>query len=130
LRYDYTYVRLPTFAGNDAFGVHGLHAHLGWTITERLKGSLRRLERATGVELALPFGVLVGPAGGVASRPEWWCGSWPRFGRSRLRPIRRRGGEGLAQRRDGANLVRVFQVQVVEVVPRVPGVALDQRVLG
>lgn len=66
LRYDYAYVRLPTLAGRDAFGVHGLHAQLGWAITERLKGNLRRLERAAGLELVLPVGVLVAPAGKVA----------------------------------------------------------------
>jgi hypothetical protein len=66
LRYSYVSIRLPTLAGNDQFAVHGIHAHLGWGLVESLKGNLRHLERIESIDLALPVGILVDPAGKVA----------------------------------------------------------------
>ena len=66
LRYSYTPVRLPTLAGDDQFAVHGIHAQLGWQLVEVLRGNLRHLERVGGMEVTLPIGVLVDPAGKAA----------------------------------------------------------------
>jgi hypothetical protein len=66
LRYSYVPVRLPTLAGDDRFAVHGIHAELGWGLVESLKGNLRHLERVEGIEVMLPVGVLVDPAGKAA----------------------------------------------------------------
>jgi hypothetical protein len=63
LRYSYVPLRLPTLTGEDRFAVHGIHADIGWGIVEFLKGNLRHLERVEDMELVLPVGVLVGPAG-------------------------------------------------------------------
>ena len=66
LRYSYVAVRLPTLAGDDRFAVHGIHAELGWGLVESLKGNLRHLERVESMEVMLPVGVLVDPAGKAA----------------------------------------------------------------
>ena len=66
LRYSYVPVRLPALAGEDRFAVHGIHAELGWGMVESLKGNLRHLERVEGMEIMLPVGILVAPAGKTA----------------------------------------------------------------
>lgn len=60
--YSYLPVHLPTLAGDQSFTVHGIHAELGFGLTSLPKGCVRHLERAEGVELALPIGVLIDPS--------------------------------------------------------------------
>jgi hypothetical protein len=66
LRYSYVPVSLPTLAGDSRFAVHGLHAEVGLGLTEVLKGNLRHLERAENIEVLLPVGVVIDPAGKAA----------------------------------------------------------------
>jgi hypothetical protein len=66
LRYSYVPVSLPTLAGDSRFAVHGLQAEVGFGITEVLKGNFRHLERAEDVEVVLPVGVVIDPAGEAA----------------------------------------------------------------
>ena len=66
LRYSYVPVSLPTLAGDSRFAVHGLHAEVGLGLAEFLKGNFRHLERAENVEVVLPVGVVIDPAGKVA----------------------------------------------------------------
>ena len=66
LRYSYIPVGLPTLAGDSRFAVHGLHAEVGFGLTEVLKGNIRHLERAEDIEVVLPVGLMIDPSGRAA----------------------------------------------------------------
>jgi hypothetical protein len=66
VRYSYVPVRLPAPAGDSRFAVHGLHAEVGFGLTEVLKGNFRHLERAEDIEVVVPVGLVIDPAGRTA----------------------------------------------------------------
>jgi hypothetical protein len=46
--------------------VHGIHAEVGWGLTDVLQGDLRHLEHAESMELMVPVGIIVDPSGKAA----------------------------------------------------------------
>jgi hypothetical protein len=65
-RYAYMPVSLPTFAGTERFGVQAIDGVLAWSFNDALRGPFEHLERTLPIEMAVPVGVVIGPAGRAA----------------------------------------------------------------